>query len=371
MQSRTVSRTDLRKTRIATADPVALRDGEVRLRIDAFGLTSNNVTYGAFGDAMRYWDFFPTGEDGWGSVPVWGFADVEESKCAEVGIGERFYGYLPIAQSVVVQPIGVGERGFSDGAAHRRALHAVYNHYMRCSDGSGYRREQDAEFALLRPLFTTSFLIDDFLADNAFFGASAVLLSSASSKTAYGTAHFLAQRRPGPSAPRVVGLTSPGNLGFARELGCYDQVLDYASFASAWPATTPAVYVDFSGSAGLRRDVHAHLGDDLKYSLSVGGTHWNELGGAKGLPGPRPVLFFAPDRIRQRSGDWGAAGLQQRLADAWVGFVQRATERDRPWLEVVRGHGAAAIEAAWQALLDGTSSPRQGYFLSLQARAAA
>ena len=52
-----------------------------------------------------------------------------------------------------------------------------------------------------RQLFITSWLIDDFLADNQFFGATAdptqpaqLLLSSASSKTAYGTAFQLAQR---------------------------------------------------------------------------------------------------------------------------------------------------------------------------------
>ena len=71
--------------------------------------------------------------------------------------------------------------------------------------------------ALLRPLFVTSWLIDDFLDDNAFFGTTAkpgvpgvMLLSSASSKTAYGTAFALAQRQ----GIEVVGLTSPGNLAF-------------------------------------------------------------------------------------------------------------------------------------------------------------
>jgi hypothetical protein len=48
-------------------------------------------------------------------------------------------------------------------------------------------------------LFTTSWLIDDFLADNRFFGAfddanrpGVMLFSSASSKTAYGMAFMLA-----------------------------------------------------------------------------------------------------------------------------------------------------------------------------------
>ena len=44
----------------------------------------------------------------------------------------------------------------------------------------------------------------------------------------------------------------------------------------------------------------ARLRDRLAYSCSVGGTHWDALGGGKGLPGPRPVLFFAPAQTKKR-----------------------------------------------------------------------
>ena len=44
---------------------------------------------------------------------------------------------------------------------------------------------------IVRPLFITSFMLADFLQDNAFFGARQVVVSSASSKTAYGTAFCL------------------------------------------------------------------------------------------------------------------------------------------------------------------------------------
>ena len=64
-----VSRTDLRQMR-AAADPDApsarpLAPGEARLRIDRFALTSNNITYAAFGDAMKYWQFFPSADTAW------------------------------------------------------------------------------------------------------------------------------------------------------------------------------------------------------------------------------------------------------------------------------------------------------------------
>ena len=116
----------------------------------------------------------------------------------------------------------VVSEGFVDGAAHRKDLPEVYNRYLRCSSDPAYRVEHEALIALLRPLFITSFLIDDFLADNAFFGASTVLVSSASSKTAYGLGFCLALRRGSAGAPTSVGLTSPSNLAFTEALGCYD-----------------------------------------------------------------------------------------------------------------------------------------------------
>src|SRR5689334_14380378 len=76
-----------------------------RLRVDAFALTSNNITYAVFGAAMQYWDFFPTADpEAWGCVPVWGFAEVVESTSDACTVGERLYGYLPMASELVVEP---------------------------------------------------------------------------------------------------------------------------------------------------------------------------------------------------------------------------------------------------------------------------
>jgi len=86
-----ISRQDLHLTRLRD-DIRPLVDGEVRLDVESFGLTSNNVTYGVFGDLMNYWDFFPTpGDDGpiWGGLPVWGFGVVCESTVAELSVGEK------------------------------------------------------------------------------------------------------------------------------------------------------------------------------------------------------------------------------------------------------------------------------------------
>ena len=242
-----VRRDALSETRWHSDAHLPLTPGQVRLRIESFALTSNNITYAAFGDAMNYWQFFPTGEEGWGSIPVWGFATVAESQCEGVAVGEKFYGYYPMASELVLQPTRETPAGFFDGAAHRRPLPVAYNQYMRCSTDPFYDVATEDVQSLLRPLFITSFLIDDFLADNDFFGANAMLLSSASSKTAYGTAFQLA-KRPGVE---VIALTSPGNVAFCESLGCYSRVVTYDQL-DAIAADTACVYVDFAGSAGLR-----------------------------------------------------------------------------------------------------------------------
>ena len=118
----------LNESRLESADAAPqAAPGEVVLRLDRFALTTNNITYAAFGDAMNYWQFFPTGDPGTGCIPVWGFASVVESHCPGVDVGERFYGYWPIGDDIVLHPEGVHPGGFTDGAEHRRALHAIYN----------------------------------------------------------------------------------------------------------------------------------------------------------------------------------------------------------------------------------------------------
>ncbi len=354
----------LTDTRLSATPSSPLASGQARLRIEKFALTANNITYAAFGKAMNYWDFYPSAEAEWGRIPVWGFATVSESLCPDIVVGERFYGYYPMSTEVILQPIRLTPAGFAEGSEHRAKLHAVYNSYSRCSaDPFHAPATEDAE-AILRPLFMTSWLIDDFLADNEFFGAATAgnaltILSSASSKTAYGTAFCLAKRQ----GVTVIGLTSAANLDFCRSLGCYHRVLTYDQIDQLDPGRA-AVYVDFAGNAALRRDIHARL-PLLSYSCSVGGTHVEQLGGAHNLPGPRPTLFFAPAQIKKRSAEWGSTLLGQRLLNAWQDFIGTACGTREPWLQISQHRGQRSVADAYQQVLSGRDEPRLGRILSM------
>ncbi len=373
----TVRKNQLADVRLHTSPAEPLTVGHVRIAVESIALTTNNITYANFGNTMGYWQFFPTGEADWGCIPAWGFGVVSESLCDGVAVGEKIYGYFPMASHVVLQPVRVRAGGFVDGASHRQALHVVYNQYMRCSADPFYTPGSEAIQALLRPLFITSFLVDDFLADNDFFGASTaepagttLLVSSASSKTAYGTAFQLAQR---PGA-RVVALTSPGNVAFCESLGCYGRVLRYDQLAEL-PAELPCVYVDFSGSASLRHAIHSRF-TQLKYSCSIGGTHAADLtpgkadptsGAAVYPPGPRATLFFAPAQIKKRGADWGPQGLEARLQVAWKAFTDRVTatgSHEQAWLVTQTHQGMQSIEAVYGDVLAG-GDPRLGHTVTL------
>lgn len=345
----------------------SLAPGEVRMAVETFSLTANNITYAAFGEAMKYWQFFPAGVAGLGCLPVWGFATVSESLAEGVTPGRRVWGYFPAGTHLVVAPSKVSASGFVDGSEHRCDLPAVYNHYAFCDADPGWRPELEGLQAVLRPLFLTAFLLDDFLADNNFFGATQMLLSSASSKTAQSTAYCLARRRGMPGAPVIAGLTSAAHSDFVRSLGCFDTVLTYDQLSALEPRT-PTVYVDFAGSAETRLRVHGHFGDALMFSSSVGGTHWSALGTTRDLPGPRPVLFFAPAQMKARSAPpprgWGAAELQRRMGQAWAEFIGHVALRG--WVRIVTRRGPQAALQAYGDVLAGRTEAREGLMLDMR-----
>ncbi|MCR3753676.1 DUF2855 family protein [Lentzea californiensis] len=314
-----------------------LSDCEVLLRVSHVGLTANNVTYGVIADVIGYWNFFPAGGPGRGVIPLWGFADVVDSTVDALPAGTRVYGYLPMASHLVVRA-ELTSSGFMDTADHRAELPAVYNSYLVTSQDPAYDAASEDLQVLYRPLFLTSFLLADRLVDNDFHGARTVVISSASSKTAFGTAHCLKGQ-----GVRLVGLTSPRNVEFTKSLGLYDTVLPYGASVDV----EPSVYLDFSGSADVRSALHDQLGSGLVKDVSVGLTHQVSPQDA------RSEFFFAPERLRKRTADWGSDGLAQRFGEAWRGFTAQAGD----WVAVVQHSGPEELVDVWQSVLAGKTNP--------------
>ncbi|RKQ95616.1 DUF2855 family protein [Maricaulis maris] len=332
-----------------TARPLA--DGEARLAVDSFALTANNITYAAFGDAMRYWDFFP-GTDDRCRLPVWGFADIAESRVEGLAVGERLYGYFPAASELIVSPGKITPGAFIDTAPHRAELPPAYNNYVRCSADPGWTENGEAAQMVLQPLFITAWLLDFFLRDDANgFTDAPILLTSASSKTAIALAFAL----KAGGGRQAIGLTSTRNADFVTGLDLYDAVTTYDAVDSLDPAR-PAAIVDFAGDADLNRALHTALAGRLAGNIRVGGAHWEKSAPPRDLPPPKPQFFFAPDAARTLIKSLGPEAFDQRYKAAWRTFAAAAPD----YFDFRSEAGSEGALSVYKSLLEGKAAPRDG-----------
>ena len=345
-----IDRRDIRQFRLApSVVPSTLDDSQVVLQLERAALTSNNVSYALSGDMLDYWGFFPT-ENGWGRLPVMGFGVVTESANTEIAVGTRYFGFFPLADHHVVNSQR-SSNGFIDAAPWRQKHAMTYRRFELASP-----QPNDDAALVLRGLFTTSFLLDDFLREHEFFGAQRVIITSASSKTAIALAHCL--KRGGNTS--VVGLTSAKHVAFVAQLGEYDEVVDYESLASLQPDVA-TVIVDMSGNQGVVAALHEQLSGHVNHSCSVGATHWDAPRSGTNIPEPQPKFFFAPSQVAKRNTDWGREVLNTRLAEGLALFVEASTA----WMTIQHISGAAEVSELYRNLIAGQVAPSHGNIVSL------
>jgi len=340
--------------------PDTLEANQVLFKIDKFSFTSNNITYAIVGDRIGYWKFFPT-QEGYGIIPAWGFADVVISNHPEVKVGERFYGYFPMASHLLVQADKVQPYGFVDGISHRSSLPPIYNYYTNVSQDAMHSPEQEDLQSIFRPLFTTSFLIDDVFYEQEYFGTQNIVITSASSKTAQALAFLLATRKKTQSlAISIIGLTSGSNEDFVKQLGWYDQVFSYDKIDQL-DNNQPHAIVDFTGNHQTQYALQTHLAMQLKYNCLVGLVDWQHLEGEKPLP-KKGEFFFAPTYAEQRQKAWGAAGFQQRVGQAWQQFIVSVKDS----LQIAPPTSNEGVEKLYLEMLGGKIDPKKGYMINIQ-----
>ncbi len=351
-----VNRHDFRETRVVDPQPVELSTDQIRLAVERFAFTTNNITYAVAGDMLDYWGFYPA-DAPWGRIPAIGIGTIVESANPDIAVGGRYFGFYPMATDVVINARRQGETGFRDVGRHRADHAATYTDHRDISVDGSFRVDQTDEYLLLWGMFMTSFLIDDQLFDNAFHGAAQTLVTSASSKTSISLASCLAQR----NGQRSVGLTSTRNRDFVLGLDLYDQVITYDE-VDQLDTTVRSGLVDMAGSNTIRSRVHTHFDESLAFSLTVGATHWEDQGPGGPLPGPSPEFFFAPGQRAKRVQDWGAAELDTRIDRAFAHLVAGSGR----WLTVEHHSGPEGVEATYRDLLEGRADPAIGYVCSMQ-----
>ena len=342
-----ISSSEMRHTELPEVGP-----GQILFAVERFAITANNVTYAAMGDSMSYWDFFPVvrddGPSDFGVVPVWGHARVVASRVDGLEIGERVYGYLPMASHLLVTPGGIRPGSFADTSFHRAHLAQVYNQYRRLAGDPAHGSGREDVRAVFEPLFLTSWLICAMFARECWYGAKTLVITSASSKTALALAHVV--RAKSPEITRV-GLTSAGNVDFVTSTGLYDKVLTYAEVATLRGSS--AVAVDLAGSGVVLRSVHEALETGLHYSCLVGLTHWESRGGAGDMPGPKPVLFFAPAHVQTAIAEMGGTQFAEAVAQDWRAFAEEAVAL----VHIAPRDGLSAAAQAFTDLVEGRARP--------------
>jgi hypothetical protein len=331
-------------------EPVELAPGEVRLTLERFALTSNNISYALGGDFLDYWGFFPA-ETGWGRLPAMGYGIVSESANPEIAVGGRYFGFFPVGNEHIVQA-QLSRNGFINAGVHREKHAMAYRAFDRVADTAG---ENDNAVLIFRGLFMTSFLAEDFLREQNFFDATQVLITSASSKTSIALAHCLRTN----STMRVIGLTSDANTDFVNSIGEYHDVVTYSQISSL-DSSIQTVIVDMAGNPEIVALVHTHFGESLKYSCSIGATHWDQTSHRVDTPGPKPQFFFAPSQLSKRGNEWGREDLNNRLETALNTFIEGSKE----WLRIEHSRGASAVSETYSQLVAGKMPPEIGNILS-------
>src|SRR5690606_21395707 len=214
--------------------------------------------------------------------------------------------------------------------------------------------------ALFRPLFFTSYTAVDFLREHDFFGAKQIVVSSASSKTAYGAAWRLAGEDV-----ELIGLTGDRNRAFVEGLGVYHRVCGYDE-VEALPTGVPTLYLDLAGDPALRRRVHARFAGDLTYDCLVGSTQGDAFPREDPeLVGPPPVFFFAATCLDAHRERGTLRAFYERFFADQRAFSERVSDPAAPWIRIVEPRGLEAAATVVRALADGRSDPAEGAVVRL------
>ena len=343
-----------------------LNEGEIIVEIESFAFTSNNVTYGVAGEMMGYWKFFPSTKDPeniWGCIPMWGFAKIKHSNNEELKTGERLFGYFPASNILVMKPIKVSQKTFTDGQDHRKDLPPVYNNYIRLNNEDNYNKDNDNLRALLFPLHITSFCLCDYLQYEDYLGAKQIIIVSASSKTAIGLAQGLHREK---GRPEIVGLTSKRNLDFVKDLNSYDHVITYDELDNI-NIDSPAVMVDMAGNREILGKLHSSLGNKMIKCITVGMTHWDNETTADDTMGQlmnreRTEFFFAPDHIQKRISDWGTEGYNKKTSS----FMDTRAEQSKSWMNIKEVSGLDNFLSTYDNVIQGDINPNEGIIVNIK-----
>ncbi|KAJ7194225.1 hypothetical protein GGX14DRAFT_586804 [Mycena pura] len=370
-----------------------LPPNHVLIKVERFGFSANNITYQALGEQphFRYFDFHYAPEAGnvsaksHGLVPVWGFGTIVASSHPKISPGEHVYGYFAPSRYLLVpvSPSDVNRHAFYVPRPHLPADRRPYNQIRRCAADPEYTPTALGEdlTMLYRPLFWTAYWFEDWLHSTGYRGATRVLLSSASAKTAFCVAYLIRKRRARgetSSSLKIVGLTSARNLAFTRGLGLYDEVVEYGAAEAALaqaPGQNKWVYADVAGNVALNARLFAHLGKALVASIALGMAslepaskqaaaldfQTNKFTGAEPPATAQLETFFMVEWLSVRQRQLAPDEIVRRQRQVWTELMADCV----PWVRLVHVSGANEVKRAYDEITKTGFSADVGYIWSM------
>ncbi|KAL0068332.1 hypothetical protein AAF712_004719 [Marasmius tenuissimus] len=380
----------------------------VLLKMDRFGFSANNVTYQALGEhpSLRYYDFYPApdnpeekvSEKTHGVVPVWGFATVLVSSHPKIRAGERLYGYFAPAKYILlpIDPTDINKFAMYVPRPQFPPDRRLYHQIIRCSTDPLYTEDTEDLQMIYRPLFWTSYWCEDWLACSGYHGGcDNILISSASSKTAFCFAYCVRKRAAqdgSTSNIRIIGLTSKKNVAFTKKLGLYHEVYDYDSFTSAIQGGKGKrwIYVDVAGNDDFNRKVVERFTSggsaELVTSISLGmssmtpesstasGYTEEDAGGVMNANGstfgkaaskstfwPKLERFFTPEWVEIRRKQLPLQEIFDLQKREWHTLMKECVG----WIEVERIYGPQAVKKSYERIASSGVGPDKGLVWSL------
>lgn len=384
-------RDDIQQTEILRDELPPLVQDEIRLRVDKVGLSANNLFYIQMGEApfLKFFSVYPLGEQHkhLANMPAWGVATVIESENHEIVVGERFTGFLQMANVVQMKAkrTAAGYTAFGD---KRDKLNQAYNNFTQLGDsrssplnGSGVKSDLAMTAS---PGALSGFILYELLLMNDFYNGNSVVLTSASSKLSMAVALLLQDARESGAVSTIVGYTSSKNVDFVSSTGLYDDVLTFDQHLPL-DSSLKHVLVDVAGDASIYKGNK----DRVIKALAVGGTHASaeastftafgpsgflkmfiDMVGPKAAKrwanrrlSPRLEMFFAPTVINELLARWGQEEMDKKSDSALQRFVDAAI--DHRWINVTRAEDVDAIQSTYQKIVSGQVPPSEAVIVSL------
>ena len=217
--------------------------------------------------------------------------------------------------------------------------------------------------ALLFPLHITAFCLCDTLQDQSYLEASQIIIISASSKTDIGLAQGLSDEI---NRPKIIGLTSSGNLDFVKTLGCYDEVITYNNLDEV-NSNLGSVIVDMAGNQKILNHLYKSLNNNMLKCLTVGMTHWDSMKStndvsSESIAKDRTEFFFAPSHIQKRISDWGHEGYNNKTHS----FMNSRAMQSKEWMDIKEIKGLDSFISTYSNVVMGKINPNEGIIVTLE-----